>query len=482
MRDHSANGQSAPHTTWTWPRWHMVFCYALALILVGCNEPSATPTPAAATLESQIVAPLPVVGSETSIPVEAHEVSVEVSPTLTITATPSGCPKSEGWVSYTVALSDTLSQLAAVSGVTVTALMEANCLSDDMIIEGQRLYLPSVPPSTATPTAEPTRCAVPTGWVVYVVLPGDTLSGLASFVGVGVEDIRQANCLPDDTIYAGRGLWLPRLSAGSALGIGELGANGVVVERPTQTVPRDCKPFECSPIRPEMIDLGPGSPGSGELCGNDEDISIVNSGIALGMGQPAIAGSKLVLGACNVPSAESVTFSVMMPGSEPIILPASSILMGGTPIWVAIWEAGCAEAGSTYTVSYVTDASPTPILRSVSLIKPTGLTGYSVSLGGNLYRVHLCYAAPPGKPVQLRLHSGVIGENDHCIGNSYRDGETLVFDSDPEGASDISGYSDLILPLPGEDQGDRCYGLQPITTEGSMLKVVIDLRTIDGND
>ena len=55
------------------------------------------------------------------------------------------------------------------------------------------------------------RCGVPLGWVVYHVQPGDTLYSLSLRCGVGIEAIRHANCLPGYTIYVGQALYLPSL-------------------------------------------------------------------------------------------------------------------------------------------------------------------------------------------------------------------------------------------------------------------------------
>jgi capsular polysaccharide biosynthesis protein/LysM repeat protein len=75
------------------------------------------------------------------------------------------------------------------------------------------------PTGTALPTAMPTiaatsepspaRCSFPSGWLVYAVQEGDTLSSLALSYGVSEAEIIEANCLPGDDISQSRVLLLP---------------------------------------------------------------------------------------------------------------------------------------------------------------------------------------------------------------------------------------------------------------------------------
>ena len=54
------------------------------------------------------------------------------------------------WMGYTIQAGDTLSQLALDAGISVPQLQRANCLADSMIVAGNLLYIPNIPPS---PTA-----------------------------------------------------------------------------------------------------------------------------------------------------------------------------------------------------------------------------------------------------------------------------------------------------------------------------------------
>jgi LysM repeat protein len=67
-------------------------------------------------------------------------------------------------VSYVVRSGDTLYQLSQTSGVSVSQLQQANCLSSSMIYAGKQLYLPpwSVPANDPTSTPTTTPSSIPT--------------------------------------------------------------------------------------------------------------------------------------------------------------------------------------------------------------------------------------------------------------------------------------------------------------------------------
>ena len=420
----------------------------LVLLLGGCgdSEPTSAPVPTArpapATAAQAAAATWTPAG--TALPptlVLSATLSVTATATLSVTATATGCPAPAGWVRYTVAEGDTLSRLEVASGASVSALMQANCLAETTIYVGQTLLLPVAPPPTATQTPEPTRCAAPTGWVVFVVQPGDTLSTLAAGVGASVASIRQANCLPDDTIYAGRGLWLPSLPA--------------AVEGEAA-----CAPFVCSPARPigalgEAVDFGGGFPGDELLCADGEEISIGSeapNGTIWALGGSIFAGGERLLGACGV--TEAVTFTLARSGGVATTLPTRTVSVGGEPVQAAFWEATCAAAGSDYTITYVTASSPTPVTREFSAKPFEGETGYFSVRGGGVYRVHLCGGSPPVGAKSLFLYQGTLDGNKTCVAETFR--------SWPPGAA-VRGepggwFLDLTLPLAG-DRGD-CYVLE----------------------
>jgi LysM repeat protein len=67
--------------------------------------------------------------------------------------------------------------------------------------------------ATSTPTDMPTLtlCVLRSDWPVYRVQPGDTLFSLGRAIGSSADELRLANCLPNDQIFPGQLLYMPRL-------------------------------------------------------------------------------------------------------------------------------------------------------------------------------------------------------------------------------------------------------------------------------
>ena len=99
---------------------------------------------------------------------------------------------------------DSLSEIAAEYGVSVSALMTANGISDpDRLFMGQELVVPGVGPGTTT---------LPP--LVVVVHSGDSLSGIAAEYGVTVAALVAANAIDDpDRVHPGQELVIPGASA-----------------------------------------------------------------------------------------------------------------------------------------------------------------------------------------------------------------------------------------------------------------------------
>ncbi len=76
---------------------------------------------------------------------------------------------------------------------------------------GEPTFTPTLPPApTETPTEPASNCENrPPDWVSHEVLPGETLTELAQLYGTSIEVLRQANCLPVDTLFAGSLLSVP---------------------------------------------------------------------------------------------------------------------------------------------------------------------------------------------------------------------------------------------------------------------------------
>jgi LysM repeat protein len=67
------------------------------------------------------------------------------------------------------------------------------------------------PTLTSTQPPPPTNCPPPSGWLPYIVQPGDTLGGLALRYKKTSAEISLANCLVTDSLLPGQAIYLPPL-------------------------------------------------------------------------------------------------------------------------------------------------------------------------------------------------------------------------------------------------------------------------------
>lgn len=155
---------------------------AVAILLTACAQPAAWLSPSP-TLR---VSPT----EEPDAPTAAPSLEVVMS-----TYTPMPEPSEEQ--GYVVQDGDGLVQIAALFGVSMDAILEANDLADpDTIATGQELLIPA-----------PVKILDGT---IYVVQPGDSLTDIAAMYDLAVEDILAANDLADDdSIDPGQALVIP---------------------------------------------------------------------------------------------------------------------------------------------------------------------------------------------------------------------------------------------------------------------------------
>jgi LysM repeat protein len=150
-----------------------VSVYLLAFsLLVGCAtsvSPTFTPEP--------VLPPLSPFPTFTNLPLPGLPTAVTVLPVLQTPSPPGATPTLEpapaassptnlpqptvcqpppGWVVYTVQPGDTLYSLGLRTETSAEEIMAANCLASSLILSGQSLYLPYLPPP---PTVRPTLVA-----------------------------------------------------------------------------------------------------------------------------------------------------------------------------------------------------------------------------------------------------------------------------------------------------------------------------------
>ncbi len=65
------------------------------------------------------------------------------------------------------------------------------------------------PSDTPAPLAPPTSCPPPSGWVAYIVQPGDSLVGVATDYGLTSAQLKDANCLIGDNLLPNTRIYLP---------------------------------------------------------------------------------------------------------------------------------------------------------------------------------------------------------------------------------------------------------------------------------
>jgi LysM repeat protein len=173
-----------------------------ATLLLPTATPAGIITPA---VQSQLV--LPTLTPATIGTVDANNPNAIPTPTDLPLPTNSACV-------YVVKSGDNLFRIALSNNVTLAALLSANGLSENSIIQpGQTLRLPNcegeastAPASTATPASPSTD-----GGTVHRVVSGDTLFGIAQRYGVTVQQIIQANNLTNpDRLSVGQELIIPR--------------------------------------------------------------------------------------------------------------------------------------------------------------------------------------------------------------------------------------------------------------------------------
>ena len=114
------------------------------------------------------------------------------------------CLLTTGGAAYTVAQGDTVGEIAARSGVSISALAQANDLNDpNLIYIGQRLTIPG---RDGTADSAPIQ---PGPTQTHVVRAGESLGTIAARFGLTIEQLAQANGITDPS----------RIMAGSLLRI-----------------------------------------------------------------------------------------------------------------------------------------------------------------------------------------------------------------------------------------------------------------------
>lgn len=168
--------------------------------------PTSMPTSSSATMTSTLLAgnqstaqPLVVAGAATATTTATRAITATSTPILALLLpTPTPPVPTPAPNTYTIRAGDTLFEIAMANGVSLSALLAANGLTEDdvyTIQPGDQIIIPdpNAPiQATATPTATPTPSQ---GGFTYIVQPGDTLMAIGLRFGVPMQRILDANNL-----------------------------------------------------------------------------------------------------------------------------------------------------------------------------------------------------------------------------------------------------------------------------------------------
>ena len=112
---------------------------------------------------------------------------------------------------YVVQSGDSLSKIAKRLGVSSAAIMAANGIANaNLIYIGQRLTIPGASGNPVSTTVAPAATVPPASPGTYVVQPGDTLSKIAQKFGVTYQALLAANRIANPSlIYIGQPLTIP---------------------------------------------------------------------------------------------------------------------------------------------------------------------------------------------------------------------------------------------------------------------------------
>jgi LysM repeat protein len=172
--------------------------------LWGIAMANNLPTSAVATANGLSPDARVVAGTNLTIPAPGQ------TPTPPVNPAPSAgnAAPSSGGGAYRVQAGDTLSDIAARSGISLSSLAAANGMrTDSWVIQGTSLRLPA---AGSAPVAQATPAGAPEAMGAYKVRLGDTLSGLAAAARVPASAIAYMNGLNTSSqLVAGTVLKLP---------------------------------------------------------------------------------------------------------------------------------------------------------------------------------------------------------------------------------------------------------------------------------
>ena len=192
----------------------MILIAGAAAVLAGCSTTGSDADPSSTGLAQAVPSPtfvtLPpattLLSTATVLPVVNAESTVAETPgTLTVVTAGAQAAADTGGKTYKVVAGDTVSRIAQRFGLTTDVLATFNEWSDGAshpIYPGNSVKIPPGAQDTGTDKTTTTSSTRPSKGVTYVVVAGDTLTGIARRAGVTISAIAKSNSWTDGTAHA----------------------------------------------------------------------------------------------------------------------------------------------------------------------------------------------------------------------------------------------------------------------------------------
>ncbi len=192
----------------------MMFVVGAAAILAGCSTTGSDANPRSTDSAKPTVTPsfvtLPsattLFDAATGFPaVNAESTIANPSATATLVTAGAQAADDNAAISYKVLAGDTVSGIAQRFGITTDVLATLNEWSDGAshpIYPGNSVKIPRGARDTGADKTTTTSSAQPSNSLTYLVVAGDTLSGIARRAGVTMQAIATSNSWADGTAHA----------------------------------------------------------------------------------------------------------------------------------------------------------------------------------------------------------------------------------------------------------------------------------------
>jgi len=150
------------------------------------------------------------------VAIAAHTLQpASATPLALLPTSTQSCQRPAGWIEYTVKFGDNLTRIAINYRISVSYLKQVNCLTDNTLRVGMKLWVPNVPTSTFTATSTSTQAPtdepepptatpvpptdVPTIPVTPIPTPLPTETPTPTFTDTPVTPTETPTPIPTDT-------------------------------------------------------------------------------------------------------------------------------------------------------------------------------------------------------------------------------------------------------------------------------------------